>query len=250
MDARKNVYRFAAIVTVGAGGLLVVAAPAEAQADPPGNNGTVKIDAAPFDDLPDNEPHDPCVFQVDFYGFDAGVLDATVTFTAVPPTAADQDLLVDTVPIGEDAAGGGTDLDASRTYDLTPLLAGIEPHPQQGFHVRLTVHADGSQGADTKFKEFWVGPCGDTPPTTAPPTTAPPTTGGPPTTPIEPGSGPGTPPGTPPGGGPGATITPSATAPGTLPRTGSNALPLVAAGLALAGLGSGIVLAARTRRQS
>jgi LPXTG-motif cell wall-anchored protein len=136
---------------------------------------------------------------------------------------------------------------ASRTYDLAPALAGIEPHPQQGFHLRLTVHAVGSQGADTKFKEYWVGPCGETPPTTAPPTT-----GGPPTTPIEPGSGPGTPPGTPPGGGPGVTLTPSAStatsATGTLPDTGSNALPLVAAGLPLAGLGSGIVLAARTRR--
>jgi LPXTG-motif cell wall-anchored protein len=144
----------------------------------------------------------------------------------------------------------------------------VVPHAQQGVHVRLTVHAEGSRGADTKFKEFWVGPCGETPPTSTPPTT-----GGPHPTTTEPGSGPGTPPGTPPGDGPGgstpattagivpsqgsgdapATITPSAStadasASGTLPDTGSDMLPLVAAGLALAGLGSGSVLAARLRR--
>ncbi len=248
-------YRAAAVAMAAAAGLLTLAAPAEAQADPSGNNGTVKIDAAPFDDHPDNEPHDPCVFQVDFYGFDAGDLDATVTFTLVPPTAADEDIVVDDVAIGEDAAGGGTDLDASATYDLTAALTGVEPQPQQGFHIRLTVHAEGSRGADTKFKEFWVGPCGETtptttPPTTTPPTTTPPTTGGPPTTTrIEPGSGPATPPGTPPGGSPaGSTPAAASSATGTLPNTGSDALPLVAAGLVLAGLGSGIVLVARARR--
>jgi hypothetical protein len=67
----------------------------------------------------------------------------------------------------EDAAGGGTDLDASATYDLSTALAAVVPHPQQGIHLRLTVHAAGSQGADTKFKEFWVQGCGtETPPTT------------------------------------------------------------------------------------
>jgi hypothetical protein len=42
-----------------------LASPAWAQ-DPPGNNGTVKIDDVPFDDLPNNEPHVGCTFQVDF----------------------------------------------------------------------------------------------------------------------------------------------------------------------------------------
>src|SRR5215212_6100053 len=28
----------------------------------------------------------------------------------------------------------------------------IEPHPNQGFHVKLTINAEGSQGADTKHK--------------------------------------------------------------------------------------------------
>ncbi len=40
-----------------------------AAANPPGNNGTIKVDGVPFDDLPDNEPHVSCTFQIDFYGF-------------------------------------------------------------------------------------------------------------------------------------------------------------------------------------
>ena len=45
----------------------------------------------------------------------------------------------------------------------------------KGFHVKLTIHADGSQGADTKHKVFWVQPCEvpTTPPSTAPTSTVP-----------------------------------------------------------------------------
>ena len=63
--------------------------------------------------------------------------------------------------IGEDDnSGGGSEagLDASRTYVLD--LSGIEPHPQQGVHVKLTVNAEGSRGADVKHKVFWVTDCG------------------------------------------------------------------------------------------
>src|SRR5215217_8070792 len=107
--------------------------PASATPNPPGNNGTIKIDDTPFDDHPNNEPHVGCVFQVDFYGYDEGDLDATVTFEAHPPTLRDGDdqvLLADTVLIGEDDnSGGGSEagLDASETYTLD--LSGIEPHP-------------------------------------------------------------------------------------------------------------------------
>jgi hypothetical protein len=135
--------------------------------DPAGNNGTIKIDGQPFDDAADNEPHPGCTFQVDFYGFDAGSLMADVTFEAWAPTAGGV-LLQDQVPIGEDShAGGGSErgLDASRTYDLSSALAGIAPHPKQGWHVRLTVHADGSQGADVKHKMFWVQDCAGLAPT-------------------------------------------------------------------------------------
>jgi hypothetical protein len=133
---------------------------------PPGNNGTVKVDEIPFDDHPNNEPHVGCTFQIDFYGYDEGDLFATATFELHPPTTSptgDDLLLHDTdIFIGEDEAGGGTDLDASVTYNLEDALqaSGATPHPIQGYHVKLTVHAEGSIGADVKHKVFWVK-CGE-----------------------------------------------------------------------------------------
>jgi LPXTG-motif cell wall-anchored protein len=88
----------------------------------------------------------------------------------VQPPTGNEVILEDTdIFIGEDDnSGGGSEegLDASKTYDLTSLLAAFEPHPQQGWHVKLTVNADGSQGADVKHKVFWVTGC-ETPPTTS-----------------------------------------------------------------------------------
>jgi hypothetical protein len=129
-------------------------------ADPPGNNGTIKIDNVVFDDDSDNEPHVGCTFQVDFYGYDEGDLFADVTFETQPPTEPAKVLLTDSVFIGEDDnSGGGSEegLDASETYTLD--FTGMEPHDQQGFHVKLTINADGSQGADVKHKVFWVEGC-------------------------------------------------------------------------------------------
>jgi cell division septation protein DedD len=144
--------------------------------NPPGNNGTVKIDGVEFDTHPDNEPHVGCVFQVDFYGFDEGDLFADVTFDVWPPSGPMVTILEDTVDIGEDDnSGGGSEagLDAQETYDLSGLLDGFEQHPQQGWHIKLTINADGSQGSDLKHKTFWVTDCEVPPPTTTTSTTAP-----------------------------------------------------------------------------
>jgi hypothetical protein len=154
------------------GGALVLASGATTQF-PPGNNGTVKIDDQPIDDIPNNDPHVGCRFRVDFYNYDKDVGNAKVTFEMKAPTK-DVDLSVDgdTSPdIGEDAAGGGNDLDAAVPYTLS--FDG-DPHPQQGFHVKLTVNAPGSIGNDVKHKVFWVEGC-ETPPTETPPTETPPT---------------------------------------------------------------------------
>jgi hypothetical protein len=140
---------------------------------PPGNNGTVKLDGVEFGPGKGNEPHVGCTFEVDFYNFDAGVGNATVTFTLQAPTrrsVGDQILLTGSVDIGEDPAGGsddGSDLDATASY--TPSFVGVEPHPIQGYHVKLTVNAPGSQGADTKHKVFWTEPCPPTIPPVIPP---------------------------------------------------------------------------------
>ncbi|HET6812567.1 MAG TPA: hypothetical protein VFJ69_00935, partial [Actinomycetota bacterium] len=161
---RRLLVVIAALSAAATATFLAGAGSASAGPHPPGNNGTIKIDDVPFDDLPNNEPHVGCTFQVDFYGYDQGDLDATVTFEAHPPTLRegdDQVLLEDTVFIGEDDnSGGGSEagLDASETYTLD--LTGIEPQPNQGVHVKLTIHAEGSQGADVKHKVFWVTGCG------------------------------------------------------------------------------------------
>jgi hypothetical protein len=154
---------------------------------PPGNNGTVKIDGDPLGNGKGNEPHVDCDFNVEFYNFDEGDYNATVTFELQAPTLRDVDgkgkakkdgqvLISDTVFIGEDPAGGGDDLDASKDFPLD--LSGVEAHPKQGYHVKLTVNAPGSQGADKKHKVFWVKCVAPNtpPPTTPPPTTPPPTT--------------------------------------------------------------------------
>ena len=140
--------------------LLVPISMASAGGNPAGDNGTIKIDGVVFDDAPDNQPHVGCVFQVDFYGFDLGsALNATVTFEAQPPTGRAVLLEKDKIFIGEDDAGGGTDVDAQETYDLSPYLKSYMAHPQQGYHIKLTVKAPGSIGADTKYKTFWVQTC-------------------------------------------------------------------------------------------
>ena len=166
--SRTQRHRMGAVLTALPVALLAFANPVGASSShttggPPGNNGTVKIDGQPFDSHNSNEPHVGCNFEVKFYGFDMGDLDAKVTFAVQPPTGKPHVLLTDTLFIGEDNnSGGGSEagLDASRAYDLGKYLVDVYPEQaQQGYHVKLTVDADGSQGADTKHKVFWVQGC-------------------------------------------------------------------------------------------
>jgi hypothetical protein len=55
---------------------------AVAQADPPGNNGTIKIEGVDVQSgPPDNNPHQGCSFTVEFYNYDEGAnLQAEVEF--------------------------------------------------------------------------------------------------------------------------------------------------------------------------
>jgi LPXTG-motif cell wall-anchored protein len=199
------------------------------------------------------------VFQVDFYGFDEGDLVADVTFESHPPTGPRQVLLTDQVFIGEDDnAGGGSQagLDASATYTLD--FTGIQPHPNQGFHVKLTVHADGSHGADTKHKVFWVTDCasgtttttttrgGGSKATTTSGTTTTTGAGQDTTTTTSAGEGSAS---SGPGSSAGASVS-SAAGGGGLPLTGANAVSLLAAGLALVGLGAATLLGRSRQRRT
>ncbi len=160
---------------------LVWATVASAAPNPPGNNGTVKVEGEAIDNLHDNDPHVGCAFFLQWYGFDAGTRTTTVTFESQPPTGQDDVLLTDTFTF--EGSGSGNTLDAQRSYDLTDALAAFTPQPQQGFHVMLTVNTDFSQGSDVKHKVFWVSGCGEvsgvsttSTPTTETPTTETPTT--------------------------------------------------------------------------
>jgi hypothetical protein len=263
---RRLLVVIAALSATATATFLASAGSASAGPNPPGNNGTVKIDDTPFDDLPNNEPHVGCKFQVDFYGYDKGDLHAKVIFEAHPPTLRegdDQVLLTDTVFIGEDDnSGGGSEagLDASETYTLD--LAGIELQPNQGVHVKLTIHAEGSQGADVKHKVFWVTGCGGHGPTTTTDhksttttdhksTT---TTDHKSTTTSESNSGGTSPSGqsttTTAVGGSSSSAPSSSVGGGVLPFTGAGIMPLLLVGLALIGLGAATLLARPHRGQA
>jgi hypothetical protein len=124
----------------------------------------VKVDAELLDTMPDNQPHTGCVFQVAFYGFDEGDLFAEASFAVMTPGGDIPVVTDDRYFIGYDSnAGGGSaaGLDRLVSYDLNEALYPYNTNPQQGVHVRLTVHAMGATNADTKTKTFWATGCED-----------------------------------------------------------------------------------------
>lgn len=142
--------------------LVIGAAPA--QADPGGNNGTVKIAEADADETTANDPHVACTFKIRWFNFDQGSsIVSSVSFASQAPTAAAEIDVTGSqfVPVGGDAAGGGTDLDGEQEYTLA--FSGAAPQANQGYHVKVTVATPGSKGNDTKSKVFWVQPCGTEP---------------------------------------------------------------------------------------
>ncbi|MFE6511673.1 hypothetical protein ACFVDI_00665 [Nocardioides sp. NPDC057767] len=140
--------------------------------DPAGNNGTVKvIQHGNIDDVPENQPHVGCKLEIEWYGFDEGEeIVSEISFELHSPTD-DGELTVDgpsEVFVGADAASGaGTDdgLDGREVYTLT--ATGV-PHPEQGFHAKVTIHTPGSIGNDTKTKVFWFQNCAVEEPTPTP----------------------------------------------------------------------------------
>jgi LPXTG-motif cell wall-anchored protein len=220
-----------ATAVVGAG---MIAGASIAWADPPGNNGTVKINSQDVDSSQDisNMPHVPCDFQVEFFGFDAGQT-ATITFTIHPPSGDGDVLLTETRTISNDpAAGGLNDVDEVFKYSGTSFgLDRFSAQPQQGFHVKLTVVSTGVPGGQ-KHKVFWLQ-CAPptTPPPTSPPPTSPPPTSPPPTT---------APPST-------TEATSTSVPAGNLPVTGAGLGGLIAAGVAMVGGGTALLVLRRRR---
>ena len=267
MPALRSASRFPLIALIATAvtlvaGLSLLGNAAFAASNPPGNNGTVKIHNLPLDSRPHNQPHVGCPFTIAFFGFDTGDV-AHVLFTAWAPTGKGKTLLTDTVFIGaDDNSGGGSQagFDGEQTYTLD--FGGIVAHPQQGFHVKLTVTVT-SPGSKTskfnKYKVFWAQPCVTSSSTS---TTSSSTT----TSTTRPGGGSSststsTSTTTPGGGGSAASSTSTSlgggvggtatSAPkGALAFTGSNPVPPMIAGLVLLALGGASVVASRRQRKS
>ncbi len=135
------------------------AAPADAAkntppGNPPGNNGTIKV-ANDADPEPDNEPHiDGCRLWIEFFGFDEGER-ARITFETQPSTGQGDLLLTHEAVISDDPAGGGQDEDAVIGFNLSEALQNFEPHPQQGYHVKVKSDSLAAPGG-SKQKVFWL----------------------------------------------------------------------------------------------
>jgi hypothetical protein len=134
--------------------------------NPTGNNGTVFVHDVAGDETPHDVPHVSCDFWVDLFGFDAGQ-EVTLRFAGQAPTGKGVELGGTwTGTAGDDdASGAGNDFDLEVPFSADDLgvTALGEPHPQQGYHVKLTV--DTGEPGGHKYKVFWIEPCpvGETP---------------------------------------------------------------------------------------
>ena len=123
--------------------------------DPPGNNGTIKIERDGPDQDRSNEPIvDGCIVWLEFYGFDQGQT-ADITFTAQPPSGTKELIADKNVPISDDPAGGGQDKDAVLAYNLTSVVQGLRAQPQHGYHIKVRTDSLQAPGG-SKQKVFWV----------------------------------------------------------------------------------------------
>ncbi|MGC1215378.1 MAG: LPXTG cell wall anchor domain-containing protein [Micromonospora sp.] len=228
-----------ALSSAAAAGVACFAIATPALADPPGNNGTVKIDTVEVDDHNDpniaNRPHVGCDFQVRFFGFDKDQT-AKITFTIHPPSGSGEELSSETKTIStDDAAGGLNDEDEVFTYHVADWdLSTYKEQPKQGYHVKLTIYSEGVPGG-VKHKVFWVPNCTSTESPSPTPTPTPSESESP-TTPSSPGaslSGGA-------GGGNGENG-------GSLPLTGVAATSTALTGLALIGGGAALMVLRRRR---
>lgn len=214
--------RLAAVTILAGLSTLAVASLAQAN-DPPGSNGTIKIDGLAYDDDVNNEPHVTCEFRVKFENFDTAE-HTDIKFQVWPPTGDGAVLLEqkNVLVSDDDAHGAKNDPDFTFTYTTEQLgLDAYTPHPKQGYHVKLTVTRLSSPKTP-KHKVFWVQPCVTSPSPSGSESTSGSTPPPPPTTGAS-GAG------------------------GGLPITGPAAGGIALAGLGLTGAGVALVVMRRRR---
>lgn len=194
MRARTHPHKIGRILTVvGVAMIGTAMLIGPASADPPGDNGTIKLDGLGLDDGPghsgqpndpdetdpDNDPHVSCGYQVEFFNFDTGQT-ADITFTAHPPTGSNG-VLSDQSEVlisDDDTAGAPNDVDAVFDYDVLTdfdLTQFTSVHDVHGWHVKLAITVYDAEGNEVpgakKHKVFWVDPC-ELPTTTTSTTTS------------------------------------------------------------------------------
>lgn len=120
------------------------------------NRGSVKVKAVGSESFPpSHEPHLPCTVEIHLYGFAAGT--AGVRIDVHAPTGTGR---IHTAEVALTEARGNQVSAVHGPIDLGPQLVGsYEPHPQQGYHLKLYVDRRESSGG-AKQKVFWVD-CGD-----------------------------------------------------------------------------------------
>ncbi len=125
-----------------------------------GNRGTVKIKTPGEDAFPPaNRPHPGCDFEVHVYN--APSTGASLEFTLHPPTAGPSvTRSISGLTVAE--PGDGLVHSGYEAFNLVALfgsaLDGVEPHPQHGYHVKLTLTWDDGPQApgNRKHKVFWL----------------------------------------------------------------------------------------------
>lgn len=118
---------------------------------PPGSNGTIKINDVELGPGHANDPHISCPFLVTFWGFDTGTNNASVAFTAQPPSGKFTPIPLkapsDAATFTFTGHGAGNALDASKSYSLD--TSGLVKQPQQGYHVKVVVTVTSQQSSAT-----------------------------------------------------------------------------------------------------
>jgi hypothetical protein len=131
--------------------------------NPPGNNGRIKT-GSDAEAEPNDEPHiDGCRLWLEFFGFDTEE-QAVVTFVTLSPTGNDDPLLTWQGTVSDDPDAGDQHDDNVIGFNLSEALQPFKPHPQQGYHVKVSWDSVNAPGGE-KHKVFWLD-C-----TTAPPGT-------------------------------------------------------------------------------
>jgi hypothetical protein len=154
-------------------GAVALSQPAAATDQPPGANGSVKIDENPVDSDPSNEPHVGCGFTVQFFGFDEDTNTADVTFYGWEPSG-DGSAVTPVEGRSSFTFEGGNSPSNTATHTESYELdtEGLVPNDKGEVHIKVDVKVTDTGGKVDfhKFKVFWTGSCDEQPTETPTPT--------------------------------------------------------------------------------